>query len=153
MGNEENRGLVNKKASNDQLVSFDRFWQSSFLLSFSLILLERESFLRALLVDVTYLDSWRNKAKEEQESTRGHQDQQLHQICLQVLNCMYDFFISFGMHATCMWFLIYDLSLAWRMVGNDSGLPSVAISWITMVIVGLFSLFCFSWFSCFLSLG
>ncbi len=44
------------------------------------------------------------------------------------------------MHDTCMWFLGYDMSLAWRMVGIDSGLPSLEISWITMVIVGLLSM-------------
>ena len=31
--------------------------------------------------------------------------------CLQVPNCMYDSFTSFGMHGTCMWFLGCDLSL------------------------------------------
>ena len=77
---------------------------------------------------VAYLDYWRKKAKEEQESIRRHRHQQLHQIFLQVPSCMYDFFTSFGMHGTCMWFLGYDLSLAWRVVGIYSGLPSLAIS-------------------------
>lgn len=54
---------------------------------------------------------------------------------------MYDLFISFGMHDTCMWFVGFDLSLAWRMDGIDSGLPSLAISWVAMVIVGLLPLF------------
>ena len=54
---------------------------------------------------------------------------------------MYDFFTSFGMHGICMWFFGCDLSLAWRMDGIDNGFPSLSISWITMVIVGLFSLF------------
>jgi len=52
-----------------------------------------------------------------------------------------------------MWFLGYDLSLAWTMARIDSGLPSFAISWIAMVIVGLLSFFCFGWFSFFDSLG
>jgi len=72
---------------------------------------------------------------------------------LQVASFMYDFFTSFGMHGTCMWFLGYDLSLAWRMVGIDSGFPSLDISWIAMVIMGLLSLLCFGWFSFFHSLG
>ena len=40
--------------------------------------------------------------------------------CLQVLSCMYDFFTSFGMHDTCMWFLGYDLSLEWRISWIDN---------------------------------
>jgi len=58
---------------------------------------------------------------------------------LQVPSYMYDLFSSFGMHDTCIWFLGYDLSLAWRMAGIDSGLSSLAISWIAMVILGLLS--------------
>jgi len=38
-----------------------------------------------------------------------------------------------------MWFLGYDLSLAWRIGGIDSGLPSLAISWIDMMIMGSIS--------------
>jgi len=41
----------------------------------------------------------------------------------------------------CMWFLGYDLSLAWRIAWIDNGLPSLAISCIALVIVGLISLF------------
>ena len=92
---------------------------------------------------MAYLDSWSKKENEEQESKRRHWHQQLHQILLHVLSCMYDFFTSFGMHGTCMWFLGYDLSLAWMMAGIDSGLPSLSISWIAMVIVGLLSLLFF----------
>ena len=102
---------------------------------------------------MAYLDSWRKKAKEEHESARRNQHQQLHHIFLQVSSCMYDLFTSFGMHGTCMWFLGCDLSLAWRISYIDSGLPSLSISWIAMVIVGLLSLLCFGWFSFFHSLG
>jgi len=56
---------------------------------------------------------------------------------------MYVSFTSSGMHGICMWFIAYDLSLAWRMDGIDSGLPSLAIYKISMVIVGLFSLLFF----------
>jgi len=45
------------------------------------------------------------------------------------------------MHGICMWFLGCDLSLAWRISWIDSGLPSLSISWIAMVIVGVLSLF------------
>ena len=61
---------------------------------------------------VAYLDSWRKKAKEEQESIRRHQDQQIHHIFLQVPSCMYDFFTSFGMDGINMWVIVCDLSLA-----------------------------------------
>ena len=43
----------------------------------------------------------------------------------------------------CMWFFYCDLSLAWRIAWIDSGFPRLSISWITMVIVGLISLFIF----------
>jgi len=36
-------------------------------------------------------------------------------FCLQISSYMYDFLASFGMHCTCMWFLGYDLSLAWKI--------------------------------------
>ena len=45
------------------------------------------------------------------------------------------------MHDVCMWLFIYDMSLAWRISFVDSGFPSLPISWISMVIVGLLSLF------------
>ena len=154
MENEENRGLIHKNAYEDELESF---FQLNFgalsLFSLSLILLGTQSFLGALLEGVAQLDSWSEKAKEEQESARGHRHQHLHQIFLQVSLCMYGFFPSFGMHGTCMWFLGCDLSLAWRISWIDNGLPSLAISWIAMVIVGLLSLLFFGWFSCFHSLG
>jgi len=54
---------------------------------------------------------------------------------------------------TCMWILGHGLSLAWRIAWIGSGLPRLAISWIGVVIVGLFPMFCFGWFSCFLSSG
>jgi len=58
------------------------------------------------------LGFWSKKEKEEQESARGHRDQQLHQICVQVPSCMHDFFTSLDMHGICMWILGHDLSLA-----------------------------------------
>jgi len=54
---------------------------------------------------------------------------------------MYVSFTSFGMHGTCLCFLGCDLSLAWRIAWIDIGLPSLAISWIAMVIMRLLSLF------------
>ena len=105
------------------------------------MILETQIFLGALLEGVAYLDFWSKKEKAEQESTRGHQDQQLHHIFLQVPCCMYVSFTSFGMYGTCMWFLGCDLSLTWRIAQINNGLPSLSISQIAMVIVGLLSLF------------
>jgi len=76
---------------------------------------------------VAYLDSWSKKTKEEKESARGHQDQQLHHIFLQVPSCMYVSFTSFGMHGICMWILGHDFSFAWRIAWIDIGFPSLAI--------------------------
>ena len=70
---------------------------------------------------MAYLDIWSKKEKEEKESARGHRDQRLHQIFLQVPSCMYVFLTSFGMHGICMWFIGHDMSLTWRMDGIDSG--------------------------------
>ena len=99
-------------------------------------------FLGALLEGVAYLDFFSKKVKEEQEITRGHWDQQLQWSFLAGTSCMYVFLTSFGMHGICMWFVGCDLSWAWRMARIDSGLPSLAISQIAMVIVGYFP--CFS---------
>jgi len=46
-----------------------------------------------------------------------------------------------GMHGLCMWFLDCDLSLAWRISWIESGLLGLAIFWLTMAIVDIFSLF------------
>ena len=83
MENEEIRGLVNKKASEDQ---FTEFCQLSFgaliILSLSLRFLDNQSFLRALLEECIIIGIWSKKVKEEKESTRGHWDQQLQQVFL-----------------------------------------------------------------------
>lgn len=158
MENEDNKGLIDKKASEDgwaSLVSV-AFCQFSFgdliLFSLSLILLETQSFLGALLESVAYLDAWRKKEEEELESVRGHQDQQLQRFFLQVLNCMYDFLTIFGMHSICMWFIGHDLSLAWRIVWIDNGFTQPFHFWDSHGVVGSF--LCFSgWFSRFLQLG
>jgi len=89
-------------------------------------------------VGVAYLDSWRNKAKEEQEITRRHWDQQLHHIYLHVSSRMYVSLTSFDMHGICMWILGHDLSFAWSISWIDSGFPSLSISLISMEFVGLF---------------
>ena len=89
---EEIRGIIDKKAYEDQLEGFFlglvsvALCQFSFgaliLLYLSLIPLDTQSFLGAPLESVAYLDAWRKKVKEEQESTIRHQDQQLQQVFL-----------------------------------------------------------------------
>lgn len=75
---EETRGLINKKAFEDQLVTFCQFSFGALpLFSLSLMFLETQSFLGALLEGVAYLDFWSKKENEEKESARGHRDQQL----------------------------------------------------------------------------
>jgi len=63
MENEENRGLIHKKASKDQLVTFCHVEALS-LFSLSLRLLHTWSFFGALLEGVVYLDFWSKKEKE-----------------------------------------------------------------------------------------
>jgi len=108
--------------------------------------------LGELLEGVAYLDYWRNKEKEDHESAIGHQDPHLHHISLQVLSCMYVSFSSFG-NGICMWIFGCDPSLAWRMAKINSGFPSLSISWIVMVLVGLFPHCFFGSVSCFISLA
>ena len=70
MENEENRGLNNKKASEDW---YTNFFQVSFrTLSYSWTL---RFFLEHSWRSVAYLEFWSKKEKEEQESARGHQYQ------------------------------------------------------------------------------
>ena len=47
---------------------------------------------------------------------------------------MYGFLAIFDMHDTCMWFLGYDLSLGWRMLGLTMDFPSLSISDIGVVL-------------------
>jgi len=79
MENEENRGLINKKTSEDQLASL--VWTSFGGVFFYFLSLSYSWTLRVFLEhswrSVVYLELWSKKAKEEQESTRGHRDQQL----------------------------------------------------------------------------
>jgi len=73
MENEENRGLIHKKESEDQWGGLGQFsFGALSLFDISLIFLETWSFFGALLEGVSCLDSWSKKAKEEQESVRGH---------------------------------------------------------------------------------
>ena len=81
MENDENRGLINKKAYEDQLERFYSYlWLSFYYIYLSLILLDTQSILGALLESVVFFDIWIKEEKEEKESARGHQDQHLQQV-------------------------------------------------------------------------
>ena len=60
------------------------FYQLSFgaLILFSLILLDTQSFLGALLEECGILGIWSKKVKEDQERKSGHHDQQLQWVFL-----------------------------------------------------------------------
>jgi len=82
MENEENRGLIHQKDSEDQYTEFCQFnfgALSLFSLSHTLGYLE---FSWSTLGECGMLGFLSNKAKEGQESARGHRDQQLQQIFL-----------------------------------------------------------------------
>ena len=78
MENEENASLINKKAYEDQLLTFCHisFWSSHSILSLSHTLGHLD-FIGALLESVAYLEFWSKKAKKEHEIKIGHHDQQL----------------------------------------------------------------------------
>ncbi len=92
----------------------------SYILSLSYFSIHRV-FLEHSWSSLAYLEFWSKKAKEEKESTRGHRDQQRQCVFLAGTECMYVFLTSFGMHGICMWFLGYDMSLAWRISWIDNG--------------------------------
>ena len=145
MKNEENIGLNDKKSSKDQCTTFcycDNLlsilnWSSLFY-SLSLILL---SFLGALLAECVILAIWMKDAKEKKKVQEDSGINNYIGFCFQVWNCMYDFLASFDMHRICMWFIGYDMSLAWRIAWIDSGFSYPSISWITMVLWVLSSSF------------
>ena len=76
---EENRGIINKKASEDYFMAFDQFLFGALILSLSLSLslsLLHTEFSWSTLGGVWHTWDLEQDAKEEQENTRGHQDQQ-----------------------------------------------------------------------------
>ena len=81
-------------------------------------LASRGNILRALQF---HLD-WRKKAKESEKAQGKIWISNYSWISLELLSCVYDFLVSFGIHGTCIQFLSYVLSLAWRIPWIDSGL-------------------------------
>ena len=116
---EENRGLIHKKAFEDQWVS----WVS--------LVLELSLYSIAIILLDTFLDhswrvwhTWSFGARSQRRSMKSQEDigtNNYNGFWLQVLSYMYVFLTSFAMHGTCMWFLGYDISLAWRISWIDSG--------------------------------
>ena len=101
MENEENKGLIDKMAFEDQLENFCwfkllsvHFWSSLIILSLSLSLLDTQSFL-----ENSGIEARRARKQEEGGSKQGGAGiMQLQQDSLQVLICMYDFLDRYGMH-------------------------------------------------------
>lgn len=99
---------INRQASSFQCEPFVNSVLDLSHYSFSIVPLETQSFLGALLVGVAYFDSWIKKTKEEQERARRYRHQQLHQIFLQVPSCTYDFctILTWMTHACGFLFVI-----------------------------------------------
>lgn len=154
MENEENRGLIHKKAYEDQ---YTKLFQFSLELSHYFLSLSYSWILRVFLEH-----SWRVchtfifGARRQRKSRKVQEDIKIRNYIiffLQVLGCMYVFLTSFGMHGICMWFIGHDLSLAWRMAWIDSVFSQPCHFLDNHGDCGFISLFCFFWFSCFLSLA
>lgn len=115
MENDEDRGPINKKVSEDQWVKLGQFSflaLSLFFLSLSFSWRLRVSW--TLLEGLAYLDSWSKKAKKEQGSIRGHWDQRLWRFLLAGIKS-HVFHTSYSMHGIYMRFFGHDMSLAWRI--------------------------------------
>ena len=99
MENEENRGLINKKISEDQLVHFFHFsFGAPSLYSLSLTLGHLEFSWSILAMDQRRTKNAKGSKNQEKKSNI----KQLQRDYLQVSNCMCDFLSRFGMHGTCM---------------------------------------------------
>ena len=107
MENEENRGLINKKDYEDELVPFVS------------LVLELSLYSLSLKHNLGHLDfSWTTLAldKKRKRRHRGRKDQarksrikQPHQVYLQVSICMCDFLVKFGMHDYACVLLVFLL--------------------------------------------
>lgn len=154
---EENRCLINKKASKDQWASL--FNVSFCQFSFGALILFSLSYSWTLRVFLEH--SWRvwhtwmlgtrrqRKSRKEQE---GIGIRSYNSFFLQVPSCMYVCLISFGMKGICMRSIGHDLPLAWRITQIESGFPQPCHFQESHGVVDPFLCF-FGWFSCFLQLG
>ena len=147
MENEENRGLINKKASKDQLVPFVRvFWELS---HYSLPLSLSHSWtLRVFLENFGIGSRKSKKERGREQKARKSMIKEIQYDSLQVFPCMCDFITRFGMHgiACGFFFMIYHWHGGLPRFTVD--LPSLAISWITTVLWVHFIAFFSGWLSC-----
>ena len=141
MENEENRGLIHKKAFEDQLVTFCQFSVGT-LSHYSLSL----SYCWRLRIFLQY--SWRvwhtwiigprmqRKSRKAQEGIGINN--YIRFSWMYRVSCMISSLVLL-MHGLCMWFLDCHLSVAWRISWIESGLPSLVIFWmVTFDILLLF---------------
>ena len=111
MENEENRGLINKNASEDYLVTFFQFNFEALSL-FSLSHLVTQSFLGALQLQIK--EGKQEKGNEGKKGSRKESRiKQLQQEYLEVTFCMCDFLAGFDMHAFTCWCMVIFVWVAW----------------------------------------
>ena len=141
MENEENRGRIHKKTSEDQLVTFCQFKfgaLSLFSLSLSLTFGHVEYSWSNLV--------WIKEGKERKGKGRKKSKiNQLQQEYLRVTFCMCDFLAGLDMHGFACWCMVLLLSMAWfcwvmTMVFN------LALPFSRCHCVGMFTLFFEIWF-------
>jgi hypothetical protein len=137
MENEENRGLINKKASEDQFIAFVSFFGALFSLSLSLSLSYSWTlrvFLEHSWRSVAYLDleqegkgrAGKHKRTSGSTTTTG--------FFLQVPSCMYDFLLVLACMAYACGFLVMICHWHGGFPGLTVVFPSLSISWIAMVL-------------------
>jgi len=125
MENEENKGLIVKKAFEDQWADLVNVSLVSSVLELSIFSLSLSyswtEFSWSTLEECGILGVLEQEGKgREGKCKRTSGINSYNGFSLQVSSCVYLFLTSFGMHGICMWFVGFDLSLAWRMVGIDS---------------------------------
>jgi len=123
--NEENKGLNNKKAYEDQ---FTTFVSSSFGSPIHSLILSYSCTLRAFLEHawriLVFTWIWRKKAKESRKAQGNMWINIYIWIALQVIDCMCGFLVNLWMHGICMWFSGYVLSLTCiTWIDNGFSLP------------------------------
>ena len=116
MENEENRGLINKKAYEDQWAGLGQFSFGAFSYSLRLRIFLEHSW--------RVWHTWNFGARRKRKNRKVQEDIKINSynmFDLYVLSCMYVFLTSFCIHGICMWFIGHDLSLTWKMVKVESG--------------------------------
>ena len=119
MENEENRGLIDKRASKDQWVGLvcvslvnSVLDLSHYSLSLSLTLRHLEFCWSTLALEQRRKRRQRER-KESKDHTSKSKIKQLQQQYLQVTYCRCDFLVCFDMHGIACWCMVLLLSMAW----------------------------------------